>query len=78
MGNSNAELRGSQVAKLLLAAVLLTAGAFMATPCMAETNADEPLHQQQQAHSDDHGGHHLPEGYEIPPLWAVIPFAVLL
>lgn len=78
MGNTNAEWRSSQAARLFLAAILLTAGASMATPCMAETDAGEPLHRQPQAHSDDQGGHHMPEGYEIPPLWAVIPLAVLL
>ena len=27
---------------------------------------------------ENHGVHQLPDGYEVPPLWAVIPFAALL
>lgn len=44
---------------------------------LAETHEGDD-HAAGHTGEDAHAEHHFPEGYMIPPLWAVIPFAVLL
>lgn len=70
----------------LVAVGLLVAISVLASPCQANPVGPEPVaaHQADQGeggwetHEEAESGNHLPEGYEIPPVWAAIPFVGML
>jgi Na+/H+ antiporter NhaD/arsenite permease-like protein len=65
--------------------LLLFMAAIVSRPARAEAAQDSNTQHTQQENTsvsdpkhDDGHGHATPEGYEIPPLWAALPFVCLL